>query len=177
MKIQSVVNYIGKHIQQFVNKRDKAFAREQQSFTKRYSSPHIILKTIVTVTANGKSKQVVAIIDTGCTNTSIPTSIVKALDLIPCGTQKMNAVNKSYICNYYVCDILIEDQIQIDNAVLMGLPILLDENEKEVSTANEELVLGMDILSKCDFAITNRNNCTKFTLAYPSKRDLDFTKE
>ena len=35
----------------------------------------------------------------------------------------------------------------------------------------------MDILNKCDLAITNSNGNTKITIEMPSKRNLDFTKE
>lgn len=74
-------------------------------------------------------------------------------------------------------NIIIEDQIQLNDVMVVGLPQLESEDETETPTANEQMILGMDILSKCDFAITNKNDGTEFTIAYPSKRSLDFTKE
>lgn len=88
-------------------------------------------------------------IDTGCTNTSIPYNVVKFLDLVPSGYQKMNAVNKSYVCNFYICNMIIEDQIQLNDVMVVGLPQLESEDETETPTANEQMILGMDILSKC----------------------------
>ena len=179
--IQFVANCIGKYKRNFTKQEGStgkfSVFNEQASFTKRYNCSHKVLKVIVTISANGKSKQVVSIIDTGCTNTSIPHSVIEFLALIPSGHQKMSAVNKSYVCNFYICSMIIEGQIQIDNAVLMELPQLESESETETPTANEEMILGMDILSKCDFAITNQNGNTEFSMAYPSKRNIDFTKE
>lgn len=179
--IQFVVNCINKRMQKLTKRRnsieDFPTFDKQSSFTKRYNCSHNVLKVIVTIAANGKSKQVIAMVDTGCTNTSIPYNIVEFLDLVPSGCHKMNAVNKSYICNFYICNMIIEDQIQLNNVMVVGLPQLESEDETETLTANEQMILGMDILSKCDFAVTNKNNSTEFTIAYPSKHNLDFTKE
>ena len=61
----------------------------------------------------------------------------------------MNAVNKSYVCNFYICNMIIEDQIQLNDVMVVGLPQLESEDETETPTANEQMILGMDILSKC----------------------------
>lgn len=178
--IRSVVNCINKCMQKLAKQENtiEDFPTDKQSsFTKRYNCSHNVLKVIVTIVANGKSKQVIAMIDTGCTNTSIPHNVVEFLGLVPSGFQKMNAVNKSYVCNFYICNMIIEDQIQINDVIVVGLPQLESADETETPTANEQMILGMDILSKCDFAITNKNEGTEFTIAYPSKRNLDFTKE
>ena len=179
--IRSVVNCINKYMQKLTKQEntieDFSSSDKQSSFTKRYNCPHNVLKVIVTIVANEKSKQVIAMIDTGCTNTSIPYNVVKFLDLVSSGYQKMNAVNKSYVCNFYICNMIIEDQIQLNDVMVVGLPQLESEDETETPTANEQMILGMDILSKCDFAITNKNDGTEFTIAYPSKRSLDLTNE
>lgn len=44
------------------------------------------------------------------------------------------------------------------------------------STDNFEIIIGMDVISKGDFAITNQNGITTFSFRLPSSTTIDFTK-
>ena len=40
-----------------------------------------------------------------------------------------------------------------------------------------DMLIGMDVISLCDFAITNVGKETKFSFQIPSTVDIDFSKE
>jgi len=40
-----------------------------------------------------------------------------------------------------------------------------------------DILIGMDIINKGDFAISNRNGKTMFSFRYPSMTDFDFQSE
>ena len=48
---------------------------------------------------------------------------------------------------------------------------------KAKSIKGGDVLIGMDIINKGDFAITHPNGKTKFTFRFPSQADLDFVKE
>ena len=37
------------------------------------------------------------------------------------------------------------------------------------------MLIGMDIISMCDFSLTSTNDQTKFSFQIPSSLDIDFT--
>lgn len=39
-----------------------------------------------------------------------------------------------------------------------------------------DILLGMDVIMHCDFAITHPNNQTKLSIQIPSQEDIDFEK-
>ena len=40
-----------------------------------------------------------------------------------------------------------------------------------------DVLIGMDVISMGDFAVTARNGCTKFSFQIPSTHDIDFSEE
>ena len=40
-----------------------------------------------------------------------------------------------------------------------------------------DVLIGMDVISMGDFAVTARNGCTKFSFQIPSTHDIDFSAE
>ena len=47
----------------------------------------------------------------------------------------------------------------------------------EGKIAGADILIGMDIISSGDFALTNRDGKTTFTFRYPSIADIDFVQE
>ena len=124
---------------------------------------------LVNVYANFTRALVLGIIDTGCSNTCISDELAEKMSLISCGTQPFSVVGGETIdANCYIAN------ITIDNTIPCGD---IEVGSYQKADAFYDVIIGMDILSKCDFAITSVNGHMKLTMAYPSKRDLDFTKE
>lgn len=106
-----------------------------------------------------------ALWDTGAMRSVISTEVVKILGLLPVGQAKVYHTNGVSIVKTYLIDILLPNAIEF-SAVLVTEGILGDT----------DVLIGMDIISKGDFAVTGSNGKTKFSFQVPSTHDIDFSK-
>ena len=67
----------------------------------------------------------------------------------------------------YVADIALPNSIRI-----IGLPVTLVDLGADI-----DILVGMDIISMGDFAITSPDGKTKFSFKYPASADIDFARE
>ena len=104
-----------------------------------------------------------AIWDTGAMRSTISTQIVRRLNLIPIGQNKVCHADGESICNYYVVNLLLPNKIEIK--------MLMVNDGKLTDT---DMLIGMDVITLCDFAITNLGKETKFSFQVPSALDIDF---
>ena len=58
-----------------------------------------------------------------------------------------------------------------NNVEIIVLPVMSG------TPSGSDVVIGMDIISQGDFAVTNMNGKTKFSFSIPSQRDIDFVVE
>ena len=103
--------------------------------------------------------------DTGAMRSVISTEVVKILGLLPVGQAKVYHTNGVSIVKTYLIDILLPNAIEF-STVLVTEGILGDT----------DVLIGMDIISKGDFAVTGSNGKTKFSFQVPSTHDIDFSK-
>ncbi len=106
-----------------------------------------------------------ALWDTGAMRSVISTEVVKILGLLPVGQAKVYHTNGVSIVKTYLIDILLPNAIEF-STVLVTEGILGDT----------DVLIGMDIISKGDFAVTGSNGKTKFSFQVPSTHDIDFSK-
>lgn len=109
-----------------------------------------------------------AVWDTGADTTIIRKSIADALHLIPANKSAIAGIGGVVSSNVYL--------------IHLGLPsgeavLELEAMELPDDQIDYDVIIGMDVIRECDFAITNKEGDTRFTYERPSKRDLDFTKE
>lgn len=109
-----------------------------------------------------------AVWDTGADTTIIRKSVAEALGLIPLVKSAISGIGGVVSSNVY--------------SIHLGLPsgeavLELEAMELPDEQMEYDVIIGMDVIRECDFAITNKDANTKFTYDRPSKRDLDFTKE
>ena len=124
---------------------------------------------LVDVYANFARKCVTGIIDTGCSNTCISEELAGIMELHPCGHTEYTVVGGDKVSvNKYMVNIMIVNTIPCGD---------IEAGSYHKGSDFYDVIIGMDILSKCDFAVTSANGHMKLTMEYPSKRDLDFTKE
>ena len=130
-----------------------------------------IIKTpivLTTVIGQYSHELVYGLIDTGCSDTCISEELAQKMNLTVIGKDQYVGADVAVNClKYLVC-------IYIDRDIDCGT---LEVGTFKKNGRPEDVLIGMDILNKCDLAITNSNGRTKITIDMPSKRNLDFTKE
>jgi predicted aspartyl protease len=142
------------------------------ALTNSYKGISRIITTPIEVcnTNTGKVEQTKGIWDTGATGSAITKSLALKLNLIQTGQARVNSVHgfKDNVTVYAV-------KINLNNkAVSFVLPVL----ECEQLTENDscEFLIGMDVISKGDFAITNFQDKTVMTFRIPSIQKIDFVE-
>lgn len=113
-----------------------------------------------------KNNQYIATWDTGATNTVISEKVVKECELIPIGFTKVLTANGIMDTGVYVIDIILPDNVEINNLKVT-----------EGKIGNTDVLVGMDIITRGDFAVSNYNNQLKFTYREPSMQPIDFVKD
>lgn len=128
-------------------------------------SPRLISKAIVC----GESKNIIvkAKWDTGATHTCISQSIVDALDLVPSGDAAVATSNLASKAKTYIVDIVLPNNYRCE-----GIRVIGNQNESPV----HDILIGMDIISLGDFAVSNFNGRTSFTFRIPSQEEINFNK-
>ncbi len=107
-----------------------------------------------------------ALWDTGAMGSVIDGSVVQELDLKPTGNARVFHANGESIVNTYSISIslpsgVIFPTVRVTEGCLNGAKVLV----------------GMDIISIGDFAVTNKGGRTKFSFQVPSVNDIDFSAE
>lgn len=139
-----------------------------QAFTSTYPGLSLQLKNKVVVVTNGKSIEVDALWDTGATNTVISHDVVSALELVPTGKRPIKTPSGSQVYNSYLVDIMLPNHVNIKDVCVC---------DSEIGDQGIGALIGMDIISKGDFAVSNFAGATVFTFRIPSIRLTDYVKE
>ena len=106
-----------------------------------------------------------AVWDTGATGSCISNRIVRDLNLLPIGKTTIGTANGVIDVNRYLIDIGLPNGVTIKN----NLVVCSDFGDDDV-------IIGMDIITKGDFSITNVNNKTTFSFRIPSIKKIDYTE-
>lgn len=108
-------------------------------------------------------KDISAIWDTGAMCSTISADLVSALGIKPLGQVNVSHVDGVSVFNQYVVNVLLPNKIEVQMLIV---------NDGKLNDA--DLLIGMDVISLCDFAITNVGDSTKFSFQIPSLTDIDF---
>ena len=108
-----------------------------------------------------------AIWDTGATNSVITQAVVDACGLIATGMAEVHHVDGSSQVETYLVNI--------------GLPNNVGYPGVRVTKGDlpdgDDVLIGMDIITTGDFAVTNVNGTTVLSFRFPSIEHIDFVKE
>jgi len=139
------------------------------AFTAMYNSLSNVLKSKVRVAetpriGNAKFKGAyTALWDTGATCSVITQKVVDELRLKPSSFGRVSGVDGEYTTPFFYVDILLPNNVIVQKLrVPLGKPYGCD------------LLIGMDIIGKGDFAVSNFNGKTVFTYRIPSIVEFDF---
>src|SRR3989338_11350799 len=119
----------------------------------------------VNTTINVEIKKYNGIWDTGATHSVVTKRVVTELDLKPIGIVEVHTANgqthqKQYIANLYLPNQVAFGMLRVTEAPLHGTDILI----------------GMDIISRGDFCLSNFGGKTVLTFRIPSCEEFYFVK-
>jgi hypothetical protein len=115
-----------------------------------------------------------ALWDTGAWYTSISSKVIKIFNLIPIGSTSVGTAGKvledvpvfeieiKLLCEEGIAYCRTKHALKLD--IERNYFYLEDENKVEI-----DVIIGMDIIKKGDFVITQFNNRTFFSFIFPSK--------
>ena len=110
--------------------------------------------------------EISALWDTGATHSVISTKAAILLNLVPVKkTSIIHAGGRSFVSVYDV-DVLLPN-----NHLIQYVSV------SETELFDLDLLIGMDIISRGDFSITNKDGKTTFSFRLPSYKEIDFEAE
>lgn len=103
--------------------------------------------------------------DTGATSSVVAKRVVDSLNLFPIGKIEVHHANGKSVVNSHFVNVYLPNQItykfiKVSEGILGEFDILI----------------GMDIISTGDFAVTNSMDKTTFSFRHPSLEEIDFVK-
>jgi len=117
---------------------------------------------------SGPSKRYSAIWDTGAMMTSISPRIAADLQLKPISVVKIHAAGNSFDSPVYKVDLVLPN----------GLTVLAVSVSEAGNIHGADMLIGMDIITNGDFAITNAGHQTCFSFRFPSSSvHTDYVEE
>jgi Aspartyl protease len=108
-----------------------------------------------------------AIWDTGATGSVITQDVVNTCGLKPIGMVKVQSANGVADTETYLVNLRLPNNVTIPNVTVTRADL----------GANVQILIGMDIITLGDFAITNAGGKTMFSFRAPSMRHIDFQTE
>ena len=112
------------------------------------------------------AKKFVAIWDTGATGTVINQKVINECGLKPIGIAEVSTANEKRLSSVYLVSIFLPNRVYFPQ---------LRVTEGTISEA--DVLIGMDIMTQGDFAVTNSDGRTTFSYRWPSAKRIDFVEE
>ena len=139
-------------------------------FTRPYQNIVNQIRTESYISFNNKRMQAISLWDTGASCTCISEDVIKQLSLM--SISKIPILTPSSKIPEFR-DIYIVD-VELPNGVnLKSIPVC----SSEIGNQGIQMLIGMDIITKGDFAISNYNNRTIFSFRYPAYEDINFVND
>lgn len=101
--------------------------------------------------------------DTGATNTLVSKSIIEKLALHPHNKAKVLTAGGIITTDTYIVHIILPT-----GTAELDVEVLLNENN------DYDIVIGMDIINKCDFCISNKNAKSTLSIKHPADNEIIF---
>lgn len=134
------------------------FTEKYKSLQKRLINTAIVESGHAMITARAQW-------DTGATGTCISRELVKKLDLMPTGKVRVSTPSGIGIMNKYMVNLVLNREVRIQNIIVM---------DSEIGSQGIDVLIGMDIISMGDFAVSNYENRTQFSFRIPSQAHVAY---
>ena len=155
---------------------------QHHAFTTRYSTRARVLFNKVNVCLpttpeesqpqNLNFRDYIAIWDTGATHSAITRKVVDDLNLQPTGVRETRHAGGKSSNNTYLVNIALPNRVIVPHVRVTEVQLIPDDNVSD--NKQPQLLIGMDIISLGDFAVTNANGKTTFSFRVPSVQEIDF---
>jgi predicted aspartyl protease len=152
------------------------------AFTIRYDRRTRVLHTKVDVclpvtseevkTQRVEFKEYIAIWDTGATHSAITKKVADELGLKPTGIVEVRYGNGKSSTNTYLVNISLPNKVMFGHVRVTEASLTPDDNISDGQ--HPQLLIGMDIISMGDFAVTNAREKTTLSFCVPSVSEIDF---
>ena len=151
---------------------------QQSAFTIDYNGPANVLysECLISKAFNSSDMHIkekdtniynfVSIWDTGATNSAISKNVIEKLGLRPTGNAQVFHANGDSIVDTYTISIFLPN-----NVVFPTLKVT------EGIFTDFDVLIGMDVILKGDFVITNPDRKTKLSFQIPSTHNTDYESE
>ena len=101
--------------------------------------------------------------DTGATNTVVSPNVISTCKLLPFGMELVHHADGEVKAEKYLINLYLPN-----NLIVYNLPIIC------MNLFETDVLIGMDVITKGDFAISNFNGKTVFSFRFPSICLIDF---
>lgn len=134
-------------------------------FTEKYKKIQKRLLNSAIVEFNGNYLPVKAQWDTGATGTCISREVVSQLGLQPTGMINVQTPSGIGTMNKYMVNLILNNEVKIMNLIVM---------DSEIGNQGIDVLIGMDIISIGDFAVSNFEGKTQFSFRMPSQEHVEY---
>lgn len=138
-----------------------------RSFITTYNGLSNVLKNDVSISnineKNPPNEKWKSLWDTGATNTVITPNVVKKLNLKPVSVKEAATPQGRYKAYVYYINLYLPNGVIFPNLLVM-----------EGQPAGCDILIGMDVIGKGDFAVSNYQGKTTFSYRFPSMATIDF---
>ena len=104
--------------------------------------------------------------DTGATSTTITSKVIKALALPELGITKASGVSGTFMTSVHMIDLMLPNGIVVPKLKVT----------KGILGDHFDVLIGMDVISLGDFAISNYNGSTALSFRIPSLMKTDYVR-
>lgn len=106
-----------------------------------------------------------AIWDTGAMHSSISTRVVRRLGISPFSYVRVSHADGESMQPLHTVNMLLPNKVEVKSLLVT-----------EAKMTDIDVLIGMDVIALCDFALTSAEGKTKFSFQIPGSLDIDFTK-
>lgn len=142
--------------------------RTVRAFVTKRESTCRELKTAVKVRYGNQSMEVLAQWDTGASGSCISQRAVQTLRPVRTGFRTVLTPTGSSIRGMYLIDLLLPNEVLVPD-----VPVV----DTEIGDQGIDVLIGMDIISMGDFAVSNYGGNLVFTFRVPSIKTTDYVAE
>lgn len=137
-------------------------------FTEKYKSIQRKLINSAVVESEKEHVPVKAQWDTGATGTCISKELANKLKLIPTGLVNVHTSSGIGTMNKYMINLVLNNEVRFVNLSVM---------DSEIGKQGIDVLIGMDIISNGDFAVSNYDGKTYFSFRLPSQEHVEYKKK
>ena len=126
------------------------------------------LKTTVTIVCGEKRIEGVAQWDTGASGSCISQRVVQELEPVRTGLRTVLTPTGSSIRGMYLLDLVLPNEVHVPDVAVV---------DTEIGNQGVDVLIGMDIISLGDFAVSNYDSKLVFTFRVPSIKTTNYVAE